>query len=1385
MNSGKSQRPDRRAWVESFESRLLLAGVPRQMEYLDRGVIATRSSATQVFVSWRSLATDQAGVGFNVYRQTGNGAAVKINPTPLTGGTNLTDTSATLSSPNTYTVKTVVNGVEQLTDGGYTLPANSPTGPLVQIPLRNIGNYSIRHMSVADLDGDGKYDYIVDRYSNDVTNEVAALPQVIEAYKSDGTFLWSVDCGPNSLDFDNIEPGSSAIDTGNWDGVTAYDLDGDGLAEVLYRSANGVKFGDGKTLATVGGNNNIQFISVIDGRTGAERARIQLPNDFVQDGPLAASFAIGYLDGVHPSLIAKMKNRVGDGNFNQMFVAYDYNGTAITQRWQYVTAVVDSDNGHNIRIIDVDGDGRDELADTAQVIDDDGTLLYNMRYSNVSLGHGDRFVIGDLDPDRPGLEGYGVQQNNPAFVTEAYWDAATGEVLHAHYATSLVDVGRGQAGDIDPTRRGYEYWSFSGIYNSSTPVAGQAPVETKVADEPNRPWPNFRVWWDGDVGSEDLNNTVINKWNPTTQTNGRLTTLYNFGSPTATSGEAPIFYGDIFGDWREEVIFEKSDHTAINIYTTQYSSAMRLYALTQNPEYRNSITAKGYLQSNMVDYFLGYGMTTPPTPNIAVLASGKSAPTFTTKAAASVNPVTGKTVGLSVLGADDGGESGLSYTWSVTNMTGGTTEPVSFSINGTNAAKNAVATFTAAGQYVFSVTIRDATGKTASSSVTVTVGQTLTRIKVSPPSAVIGINSNQQFVATGFDQFGNAIEAALPFDWSVQSGGGTIDSDGNYTPPSSAGGAVVQVASGLVSASAGIAFSGSALAAPVGVSAAAMSASQINLTWTDSVVGETGFVIESSTDGVRYSPIATTAANSTSHRITGLNSDRLYYFRIRTLSANGTGPASAAVNARTFVVPIAWWKLDEATGTAAADATPNRRDAVTRSGPTWTAGKLGNGLSFDGVDDYVELPNDLVSTAAGSVSMWVKTSKNFTSDAMLFYMSADTYGNGGGSQPELQINFTAQERINLYIRGSASGLWSDDVFLTSASSYANNAWHHVAATWDSAGVACLYVDGVLVGSVAQHPVFTFGNSQRTFLSRTANNTNPFTGQMDDVRLFTAPLTAGQVSQLAGANDAPSVTTSAAATPNPVISPTTTATLSVLGNDDAGAANLIYTWNLVGLPPAPVTYSANGTNVAKTTVATFTEPGIYVFQVNITDAAGQSASSLVQVNVSPTLVSAVSRKGAGQDVPLSLSSSTPTLEHRAGGPSQLVMTFTEPVQAIDGLLSANEFVLANAQFQSATVSGVTLTLTLANVVNASRVGVTMQGLSNAAGLAVAGNLSMTIRALAGDADRNGVVNFNDFLAVQNAFGATASGVTATDFNSDGVTDFTDFLLLQNGFGQQVN
>jgi hypothetical protein len=181
-------------------------------------------------------------------------------------------------------------------------------------------------------------------------------------------------------------------------------------------------------------------------------------------------------------------------------------------------------------------------------------------------------------------------------------------------------------------------------------------------------------------------------------------------------------------------------------------------------------------------------------------AIAQAPPTVVTPAQSSAGPVTGTTTGLSVLGADAAGEANLTYTWTAVNAPA----VVTFSANGSNAAKNTTATFTAAGTYTFTATITNAGGASATSSVTVTVSQTLTSIVVSPGSASLGTGVSQQFTAQGQDQFGAAMAVAPAVTWSVDSGAGTIDANGVYQAPATAGNAVVKAVAGGLSGTASI-----------------------------------------------------------------------------------------------------------------------------------------------------------------------------------------------------------------------------------------------------------------------------------------------------------------------------------------------------------------------------------------------------------------------------------------------------------------------------------------------------------------------------------------------------------------------------------------------------
>ena len=109
---------------------------PSLMENLGRGVIAVRSTTTDVFVSWRLLGTDPPDTSFNLYRSTGAGSPVLLNAEPLTGPTHYVDSAADLTQANTYFVRPIVFGIEQAPSTSFTLPAASAVQQFLRVPLQ-------------------------------------------------------------------------------------------------------------------------------------------------------------------------------------------------------------------------------------------------------------------------------------------------------------------------------------------------------------------------------------------------------------------------------------------------------------------------------------------------------------------------------------------------------------------------------------------------------------------------------------------------------------------------------------------------------------------------------------------------------------------------------------------------------------------------------------------------------------------------------------------------------------------------------------------------------------------------------------------------------------------------------------------------------------------------------------------------------------------------------------------------------------------------------------------------------------------------------------------------------------------------------------------------
>ena len=586
------------------------ASAQRQMERLGRGTVALHSATSQAYIGWRLLATDPTDVGFNLYRSTSGGTGVKLNSLPLTNTTDFLDTTATFTVSNVWYVVPVTNGVESSPSAPAGLAANAPVRQYLSWPLQPVigglfAPYDVKFCWVGDLDGDGEYDYVVDRQST-----LGATNQYLQAYKRDGTFLWQMDMGYNSVNQYNIEPGASAISTGDKDNVTVYDLDGDGYAEVCVRTARGVVLPDGTTIT--GPDDTTQYLSILNGLTGHEMARVTITNMWPGDGPLNSHFGIMYCDGVHPSLLIRGENRDASGGFQRETMAYDYRNGQLTRRWFFTPT--NGQNlawGHQIRIMDVNHDGIDDLIDVGSAMNGaTGQPLWD-----TELGHGDRFHVTDIDPDRPGLEMFSIQQLNSTLLATAFIDMGSGKIIKKWYSGGITDVGRGITLDLDPNHRGLEFYSTQpGIFDCK---GNQIQA--------NSIWPPEGLWWDADLGREFIDGAgsgalapVVNKYDPNSNTAGRMFTIYNDnGGVHQAYGGRPAFWGDILGDWREELVLVANDYSELRVYVSKLTATNRLYCLMQNPAYRDQCTCKGYYQASYVDYFLGSQMPPPPTPPVS------------------------------------------------------------------------------------------------------------------------------------------------------------------------------------------------------------------------------------------------------------------------------------------------------------------------------------------------------------------------------------------------------------------------------------------------------------------------------------------------------------------------------------------------------------------------------------------------------------------------------------------------------------------------------------------------------------------------------------------------------------------------------------------------
>lgn len=601
-------------------------------EKLNRAPVAVKTSQG-ILVSWRYLNAD-GDATFSLYR---NGTLVKSG---ITSVTNYLDADG--NPGDTYKVESSMGGEAVCTAWDNMFTKITIPRPAARMSKDGSlkGEYRPDDISVGDVDGDGDYELVVKWLPNnqrDPGEDGAASATYIDCYEMDGTQKWRIDVG------DGVRSGHHTTQ------FLVYDFDGDGKAEVIFKTAPDSKDGLGNYV-TQAGNATIkaiepstvtvnsegrvtqgaEFLTVFNGETGAAMHTIfYTPSRSMSDFPYSDTSyssswgddsynygerynaAVAYLDGVNnlPSAILQR------GYMTACYIwAVDWNGTALKTRWLHkgsskwqwcvvdaadtelanettdpVTSQGKSSFGqgvHGISIGDVNGDGYDDICIGAATIGHDGKLL-----CATGFGHGDAMHLTDLCPDRPGLEVMMPHEQSP-FGWDVH-DATTGEVLFD--ATGEKDNDSGLACDFVPGKYGSEFWS------SADDVMRSCVDGSTVHN--GKPDTNFRIYWTGDPfdqsfdGQYDATNGCaprVCSWN--TESNAIVTfqefAEYDKPQTCNTTKATPCLQADLLGDWREEIIMTSYEadwsdpNCELLIFSTPEPTAYRVPCLMEDHMYR-------------------------------------------------------------------------------------------------------------------------------------------------------------------------------------------------------------------------------------------------------------------------------------------------------------------------------------------------------------------------------------------------------------------------------------------------------------------------------------------------------------------------------------------------------------------------------------------------------------------------------------------------------------------------------------------------------------------------------------------------------------------------------------------------------------------------------
>lgn len=566
----------------------------RVTEELNRGLIAVPTTDGKgIYLSWRLLAEDPEEVAFHVYR-TVKGKQRRLTRRAISEVCDYTDINPAADKA-TYWVtaidkKGTIVATSEKIEVNHSLLTNYKS-----VKLRD-PNMRVGKIAVADLNGDGTYDYIVRTPDSNVDPGMPGTldghTYQIEAYLSDGTFLWSKDLGQG------IEPGVW------YSPFIAYDFNGDGKAEVALKTAPETTKRNDKGRVDSGE----EYLSIWDGMTGHEIARVDWPERNDRYGNLVRKnrnqIGMAYLDGKTPYILACR------GTYKLMVVdAWELQGDKLVKAWRWdgdeENPIIRSMGAHSLVSGDVDADGRDEILLGSCMIDDNGTAMWS-----TGLGHPDKAYLTDIDPQRPGMEVFLCLEpfhTNGRGVCMV--DARTGEPVW-NIGHETKHVGNGMVADFDPSHPGLECFASEDAKGGSRDkyllTANGNYIRRNEGIPPCGNW----VWWDADLLRETICNTAtreeIMERRRNKQPIGQDIVKWGDMKCVTRGIEGNVqLIADLHGDWREELVTTLPGE--LRIYNTNIPAKDRRTTLMQDALYRSYVVHRsmGYPQAPVPSYYLG------------------------------------------------------------------------------------------------------------------------------------------------------------------------------------------------------------------------------------------------------------------------------------------------------------------------------------------------------------------------------------------------------------------------------------------------------------------------------------------------------------------------------------------------------------------------------------------------------------------------------------------------------------------------------------------------------------------------------------------------------------------------------------------------------------